>query len=394
MGARSLTDKHIVVIGAGVLGTSVAAGLARRGARVTLVDQDVPGSGTSSTSYGWVNSNGKEPRSYFDLNLAGLEAHHALAARGEAPWLVAGGHVEIAVDEAHVRHLRARVETLEQRGYAVEQVGAERAAELLPDVRVPDDASLIAYFPREAHAHPMLLVADMLDIARRAGARLVTGAKVVALEQSGAGATVRLADGSELAADTVVSAVGRWTAQLTGMAGVRVPMAEFASPGDVTVGYLVETSPVPARLGRLVTSPWLNIRPEGGGRLLLQALDLDVTADPADVPAADSSLAKQFLERLQDVVPGAGGAQVRRIVVGQRALPADGLTVAGRVPGLPWLYTVATHSGVTLAPFLGEAVAGEVLGDQDRRLADFRPDRLLHDAAIPRPKSPRKPGEQ
>ena len=54
----------VVVIGAGVIGVSVAVELARRGAKVTIVESEWPGAGTSSTSYAWVNSNSKEPVSY------------------------------------------------------------------------------------------------------------------------------------------------------------------------------------------------------------------------------------------------------------------------------------------------------------------------------------------
>ncbi|MDT7635737.1 MAG: hypothetical protein QOC83_25, partial [Pseudonocardiales bacterium] len=81
---------HVVVIGAGVIGLSVATELARRGASVTVVEQEAPGVGTSATSYAWVNANNKEPRDYYELNLAGLEAHHRLARDADGGWLVAG----------------------------------------------------------------------------------------------------------------------------------------------------------------------------------------------------------------------------------------------------------------------------------------------------------------
>lgn len=383
-----------VVIGAGVVGASIATGLARRGAQVTLVDRGPVGAGTSATSYAWVNSNGKEPDSYFALNAEGVRAHHRLAADG-SDWLGAGGHVEIAVDEAHVRHLRGRMDRMVERGYPVEEIDPARARDLLPDVLVPDAAALVAYFREEAFVHPQLYLAHVLGQGLRAGVRLRTGDEVVALSGGDGGAQVTLADGTVLAADRVVSAVGRWTSDLAALAGTSVPMATYQEPGDLTVGYLLETDPVPVRLDRVVTTPWLNLRPSGGGRLLLQALDLDATADPEAVPGPDSPLAEEFLQRLRAVVPQAAGARIRRVLVGQRAMPADGLTVVGPAVDRDWLYVVATHSGVTLAPFLGEAVAAEVLGDgEDARFADFRPARFEGVAEIASPRTPRKPGEQ
>src|SRR5207248_10672435 len=64
-----------IVIGAGIIGTTVALRLAQRGAAVTLLDQGLPGGGTTGTTFAWVNASAKEPRSYFDLNAAGMAAH-------------------------------------------------------------------------------------------------------------------------------------------------------------------------------------------------------------------------------------------------------------------------------------------------------------------------------
>jgi glycine/D-amino acid oxidase-like deaminating enzyme len=69
-----------VVVGAGVLGLSVACDLALRGTRVTVVEARYPNAGTSGTTFGWVNANDKLPESYFRLKDAGVQAHHAFAA--------------------------------------------------------------------------------------------------------------------------------------------------------------------------------------------------------------------------------------------------------------------------------------------------------------------------
>lgn len=339
---------QIVVIGAGIIGATIAARLGQRGAAVTLVDRGLPGAGTSSTSYAWVNANGKEPERYFELNMAGVEAHHKLAAHG-GRWLQPNGHVEIAVDAEHDLRLREQMGRLAARGYAVEQVSAVRAGDLLPDVQVPDDARTIAFFAQEAHVFPALYVAQMLAEAREAGVTVRPRTRVVGLSPDGDGVgdggVVTLDDGSTLRADVVVCAVGRWTEQVAALAGAQAPMAGYTQPGDVTVGYLVETDPLPVRLDRLVNTAWLNVRPDGGGRLLLQALDLDESADPEQVPATDSALATTYLERLGALIPAAVGATVRRLVVGRRAMPSDGHTMVGPLPDVPWLYAVPPTAG-------------------------------------------------
>ncbi|WP_376785236.1 hypothetical protein [Stutzerimonas nitrititolerans] len=55
--------------------------MALRGAKVTLFERDWVGAGTSSTTYAWVNSNGKSPLSYHQLNVEGMEEHRRLQAQ-------------------------------------------------------------------------------------------------------------------------------------------------------------------------------------------------------------------------------------------------------------------------------------------------------------------------
>ncbi|MDS2172618.1 FAD-dependent oxidoreductase [Nesterenkonia sp. CL21] len=387
------SSQHVVVIGGGILGISVATELAIRGTPVTLLEAARIGAGTTSTSYAWVNANGKEPESYFRLNQAGLDAHRSLATP-QTPWIAATGHLEIAEDEAHERDLRARAERMTSRGYAVEELTSAQAQRLEPGIIVPPSAKTIVFFPDEAHVYPHLYVAERLVQFQAHGGILREGARVTGIDRSGSPLNVLLADGSHIEADRVVLATGRWTGPLAASLGLDVPMAAHTAPGDVTVGHLVRTAPTPARLHRLVTTPWLNVRPEGGGRLLIQALDLDVSASPEAAESDRASLVPEYLSRLRTILHGTESLETAEILVGQRAMPIDGRTIAGPAPEAPDIYVVATHSGVTLAPFLGRAVAREVQGDIEPLLEDFRLTRFAEGVPVDLPRGPRKPGEQ
>src|SRR5258708_22389928 len=64
---------HIVIAGAGIIGASIAYHLAKRGARVTVVEAAQPGAGATGKSFGWMNATfSKTPRSYFELNRLGI----------------------------------------------------------------------------------------------------------------------------------------------------------------------------------------------------------------------------------------------------------------------------------------------------------------------------------
>ncbi|MFI7132663.1 NAD(P)/FAD-dependent oxidoreductase [Nonomuraea sp. NPDC050153] len=379
---------RVVVIGAGVVGAAVAAGLTRRGAQVTVLEARTPGSGTTSTSLAWVNANNKTPKEYFDLNHAAVWAHHQLPG----DWFFPTGNLEVAVSDEHKELLEARVGRLAGMGYPVERVTAGRALALEPDLVPPPPGAECVFFPMEAHVQPLRLVGGLLGEARDAGAVVACGAEVTAIETSPSGVKVTAAGGRAFGADVVVTCTGRWTQGVAALAGAEVPMLDPAVSGAVTNGFLVTTAPVPARLSRVLHTGGLNLRPDGGGRLVLQSLPLDGRADPA-VPVSGDVL-DSIMALLPGVLRATDGATVERAVVGRRAMPGDGLTVAGFADAERRVYTVATHSGVTLAPLLLGEVAGELYGEESPLLAPFRPSRFAGGTAGPAPAPARRPGEQ
>jgi glycine/D-amino acid oxidase-like deaminating enzyme len=163
---------------------------------------------------------------------------------------------------------------------------------------------------------------------------------------------------------------------VAGRAGATVPLVA-AKRGSPAVGLLGTTSPVPAGLSRVVTSPRLNLRPDGGGRLLLQALNLEPSVLPEAPPSTVSEPGAELLRRAGGILRRLEDARLESLRVGVRPLPRDGLTVAGWAPDVEGLYVLVTHSGITLAPVLGELVAQEIgYGGEEPLLAPFRPARF------------------
>ncbi|MBA0128212.1 FAD-binding oxidoreductase [Haloechinothrix sp. YIM 98757] len=391
---------RVAVIGAGVVGAAVARDLAVRGATVTVFEQRHPGDGTSGTSFAWLNSHDKHPEIYHRLNVEGCLEHARLAAGfpGGAPWYFPTGNVAWAGDPEGRATLERRVTRLDRLGYPCRWVTHDEVGRLEPDVRVPEDVERIAYFPGEGHVLPAVLLAHLLGQARECGARLLFPAVVTAVEPHQRGVDVRLDGGESHRFDRVISCAGRWTEALVATADRTVPMAEATQPGGANLGLLAYTRPLPVRLSRVLTTPRLNVRPDGGGRLVMQGLDLDAgtEADPAAVGDAAAPPADTLIQRLGEVLAGGEFATIEALRVGRRALPADGLTVAGFADGeTRRFYVIATHSGITLAPLLARLAAGEVLDEQaSPLLASFRPDRFRHAAGTGPVTPARRPGEQ
>lgn len=363
-----MTD--VVVIGGGVIGTATAFRLAQAGARVTLVEAERLAAGTSGTSFAWVNAGDKPPLPYHLLNVAGMSEHLLLRHEcGTAPWLHQDGNVEWAADEAT---LDAKVERLRAWGYAAEWLSPAELRAIEPDIAVPDGVTRVAFFPAEGYVDVPALIGALATRAEAAGATIRTGFRVAAIARAGGRATgVVSTTGERIAADVVISCTGRWSADIAALADMRLPMAN-------TVGLLIVTASAPVSLRAVVTTPGLNVRPDGAGRLRLQMLEFDKTVTPTTPVVPIPAVAETVREHATIVIPRLAGVPLIAALIGVRPIPGDGYPTIGPVPGVDGLYLVATHSGVTMGPLLGRLVAREVLtGEMDGRLAPFRPERLV-----------------
>ncbi len=362
----------IVVIGAGIIGASVGYRLAQAGAAVTILEAHRVGGGTSGASFAWTNSNGKTPRAYHDLNVAGMRAHAALRDEFDSsPWWHGSGNIEWATDGPRRPALQTKVDRLRLWGYNAERLTPQQLIEMEPavDPAAVADAA-IAYYPEEGWVDTGPYTQAMVEAAVRHGARLRTGTRVTSLQLSGGRVTGARTAGEAFGADVIVNCAGHWADEVAGFAGAHLPLASRA-------GLLVFTPPVPTPVQRILHAPECSIRSDSGGRLMLHVDELDDQLRPDTPPGPTAPLVREVIKRAARVLPGLRSVSAEAACVGIRPIPADGLSVVGPLPGLDGYYAVVTHSGVTLAPFLAQAVADElVAGRTEPLLESFRPSRF------------------
>ena len=384
-------SRRFVVIGAGVLGASVAARLASSGLPVTLLEADQPGRAASRWSFAWLNSNDKAPRPYHDLNHAGIRAWAELAPDLDGTaWYRPVGNLEL-VTSAGRAELEARVRRLTGWGYPVRLIDLAEASEIEPALRFPESGGTVAWFPGEGYVLTEPLIGRLAAHAVAHGADVLTGeqGRVTGLDTGPAEMLrVRTGAGAILEADEVVCCAGRWVPELVAMAGAvsPVPLIDWEKPGATAPGLVVRVGPL-ASAGpvHLVHTPEICLRPHAGGLLHLEAPDAAV-----DLHTPEPDLrrwAATLLRRAQQTVRGLIDARVEEVQVCVRPMPADGQSIVGRLPGVPGLYVAVTHSGVTLAAHLSRLIAIELTtGTPPADLAPYRPDRFL--TSPPAPASP------
>ncbi|QXV58706.1 FAD-binding oxidoreductase [Amycolatopsis sp. TNS106] len=372
----------IIVVGAGIIGASVARALAVAGADVVLLDQRGPGSGTTATTFAWTNANRKADPGYQRLNIAGMEEHEKLAGElAGAPSYFRSGGLQCA-DAGTEPSLTANVELLRSRGYPAQWVDRDEARRIAGDVLIPEATTAIAYFPSEGYVLPERFLAAVLGDARRHGATLTIG-QVVAVGERPQGASVTLADGTVLRADRIVVAAGRWTAGLAARNGFDIPMVTDVQRGSAIVGLLGFVRSPASGLRCVLHTPGLNLRPAAEGATVVQALDLNPFVDPAD-SEVDGDIAAAIAARFTAVTGHPSPDIEFRVAI--RSMPADGHTIAGYPPGSSRIYFLVTHSGITLAPILARLTAAEIVtGTGQDALTPFRASRF---AGVPRSDSP------
>jgi len=364
-----MSEYDVAVVGLGIVGASAVYAGAWAGARVVAFDASAPGSGTSGTSFAWLNSVRKEPEAYHHLNAAGMTAHRDLSRElgGDAGYHD-GGSLEWAEGGDAERELSERVHRLASRGYPAEWISRERATELEPGLAIPEPVRDVAFFAADAWLDAPRLIGRLLAAASARGADVRDGKAVRSLRTHGDRVEGLVLDEGEVAARSVLVCVGPATQAFLEPLGVAIPVGRVP-------GLLAVTSRPTVALGRVVHAPGIHLRPDAGGGLLFGAEDVDTLAANAGSPASLSAL---LLERAARVFPAARSVRIVDSRIGVRPMPGDHHTIAGRIPGLANGWMIATHSGITLGPLLGRLMADEIVRDKpSSTLAPFRPDRFL-----------------
>ena len=144
------------------------------------------------------------------------------------------------------------------------------------------------------------------------------------------------------------------------------------------VGVLGFTAPIAATLQRQFHLDDLDVRPDGAGRLMIHKISVDSLVPELRDLDPKGMEAGLLLDAVREVIPSIQARDLESIRTTMRPRPADNLTCSGWIPDMKGYYVAVTHSGVTIAPYLGRVVADEVVrGQLHEELSQFRPDRFL-----------------
>ena len=337
---------EVVVVGAGIVGASIAWHLTAAGAVVTVIDAAEPGGIATASSFAWINASWGNPEHYFRLRVHSMAGWRRLAEAVPAvPIAWVGGLCWDLPRDQLLDHMRASTAPW---GYGVrtgrparKPPGSSRSLSFrrtLPCMSPRRGPSSRSMPPGRCCGTPRPVAPDCCRERRRAALRQRQG-RIAGVET----------ERGYLAADEVVLAAGVGTPTLLATAGLDLAMS--APPG-----LLAHTRPHARLLHGVVLAPELHMRQTAEGRIVIGA-DFG-GADPGADPTAT---AKALFERAKAMLRDGADLELEFHTIGYRPTPAGGFPAIGRPDGQAGLYVAVMHSGVTLAPAVGEFVTEELL---------------------------------
>ena len=420
--APAKPDSHVVVVGGGVIGISCAYFLARRGARVTVLERAELGAGASSGNagtiapgHGPVNRPGRVGQAIRSLGdpLSPLylaprwdpalarwlmtfaryctAAHReralaALAPLGHAtPSLFhqlvqherlecgyrAQGYYEVYLSDTRLQAAQSEAQGQIRYGFGARVLDGAAMREREPALQPAIVGGI--FFPDGASINPERFLLELADRARRHGAIIRTGTEVLEVLTERARVTgVRTADGATVGADAVILCTGAYSVALVRRLGLRLPL-------QAAKGYHCDRDPQPGRTPALTVTCML-----GETSVFCTPMDGFVRfAGTLEFSGVNHDIRRGRLEQLTRAaagyLDGVGEAEARSEWCGLRPCLPDGLPVIGPAPRYRGLYLATGHAmlGLTLGPVTGKLIAEWVLdGVPSLDLGPFRVERF------------------
>jgi sarcosine oxidase subunit beta len=379
----------VVIVGGGIVGSSIAYHLAEAGCTDVLVLEREPHQGRGSTGK---SMGGVRTQFSTELNIRlSLYSLDFFADFEEITGCPSGyrpqGYLFVASDEEHLAYLQNNYHLLLACGVkSVDLLSPRDALQLVPQMRA-DDILGGSFGSRDGFVDPYSVMTGFTLRAVDLGARLWKGVEVTGILEDVRGVAGVETTRGRVAARTVVNAAGPWAAQIAALAGVELPVEPLRR-------MLVPTEPFPliSHAAPMVVDmgTGFHFRPEGRGVLL-------AWNDPEETPGFKTSFDPDFIERILlravDRVPCFEALEVnpKRAWAGLYEMTPDHYPILGPAPEVPGFYLANGFSGhgVMHSPATGKIMADLILrGRSDLidasalGLARFAEGRLLHETAV------------
>jgi sarcosine oxidase subunit beta len=378
-----------VIIGAGVIGASIAYHLTRHGIRSLVLEKSDPAAGSSGACDGLVFMQSKKPGLHLKLALESRKRFDGLVDQlGSGIEFRNPGGMCLIESEAELAAMQLFVAEQRKSGLDVELIDGAEARRREPCLS--EKVIAATYCAIDAQVNPYALTFAFLRAAKAAGAQVLTGEAVTAIEtQSGKVRSVATS-GHRINTPLVVNAAGALAADVGRLVGLDIPIVPRR-------GQILVTAAVPPLLRHcLISAQYVaaKFKPElaatGGMGFSLEQTDSGniLIGSTREFVGFDRRTTfegiRTIASRIAPVIPALKRVPVIRTFGGLRPYTPDGLPILGKVAGLEGFIMAAGHEGdgIALSAITGELIADLIAtGRTQFPLEDFRLERFREGAA-------------
>ena len=386
--------RSVVVVGSGIIGTSLALSLAQKQPnwKIAVVDsnpqnqkQQALGT-TTPASWAWLNANGKYPFQYQQLNQLGLFVwKRNPLLKDLVSWM--GSLVRFSTPPIP--------SFVERGGYPVhgplslEQV---KALEPMANWQLPscktDKGDSTYFFPDEGSVDPTTAVQTLQVAAKDLGVVFLRNQKVTEILRDHQGYVCGVESWpSSNTSNTTTTATTTPADLVVVAAGVGAAAEPLGGlplldrPGQIAYATPERNSPAATnRLTRILVDPLRSshVLQRADGSIVAGGGALETGGVSSERLDLDSANTKSLLDGAKELAPSLiETALFEKIESANRPMPSDGLPIVGYME-YPTIYAIVTHSGMTLGPLLGELASSEIELDFEMELlGPYRPSRFV-----------------
>ncbi len=362
---------EVIVIGGGVIGTSVAYFVARLGHKVTLLERQNLSSGASGACDGTLFLQTKNPGPHLQMALKSVALYGVLSEELDYDFeYEQKGGMCLIEDEAQAELMQHTLAQQRQSGLSVELFDIKRAREIEP--MLGGHLWGATYCAADTQVNPLAVSRGFSRAARRYGADIRVGVSVTDLLVSDGQVRGVVTTDGPIYGDCVVNAAAIWAPLLTRKYGYDPPIiprrgqilvTESLPPGTVrhmllcacylTAKHHPELLDQTQRQHRLGVG--LIVEQTRSGGLLL--------GSSREFVGFDRNTSMEGMQAVADhickLMPRLGRVNVIRSFAGLRPRTPDGMPILGPVENLPGLIMAAGHEGdgIALAPITGQIIA-------------------------------------
>jgi sarcosine oxidase subunit beta len=379
----------VLIIGAGVIGASIAFHLTRHGIKPLLLEKSDPAAGSSGACDGLVFLQSKKPGLHLKLALESRKRFDGLVdTLGKSIEFKNPGGMCLIESEAELAAMRLFVEEQRKSGLDVELIDGDEARRREPCLSRKVIAA--TFSAMDSQVNPYALTFSFLRAAESAGARILTGVEVKGIEVVSGKATGVFTENRRISASAVVNAAGALAAEVGRLVGLDIPITPRR-------GQILVTAAVPRLLRHcLISAQYVaaKFKPElaasGGMGFSLEQADSGniLIGSTREFVGFDRRTTfegiRTIARRIAPVIPVLKRMPVIRTFGGLRPYTPDGLPILGKVAELEGFIMAAGHEGdgIALSAITGELIADFIAtGRTQFPLDAFRLERFREGAA-------------